>query len=146
MVQVLSRKACSIYAARSFVPSMLLDMSQSNQFYLVASWVVPSRQGGMDFTGARSIWKCMVMPSQLSMDDTCNFFFECTMGNHGPGTLYHLNLQSKFIQVWKQKFWRSMCIFSHVKRTKSFKLIICTGCICSKGSVKEFTLSGLPLS
>lgn len=146
MVQVLSKKTCSIHGARSYVPSMLLDMSQSNQFYLVASWVVPSRQGGMDFTGARSIWKCMVMPSQVSMDDTCKFFFECTVGNHGQGTLYHPNLLCKFIQVWKQKFWRSMCIFSHVKRTKSFKLIICAGCISSKGSVKEFTLRGLLLS
>ncbi len=73
---------------------MLLDMTQSNQFNLVASWVVPSRQGGMDFTGAHSIWKCMVMPSQVSMDDTCKFFFECTVGNHGQGTLYHPNLHS----------------------------------------------------
>ncbi len=41
MVQLLSKKTCSIHGARSYVPSMLLDMSQSNQFYLVASWVVP---------------------------------------------------------------------------------------------------------
>jgi hypothetical protein len=54
--------------------------------------MVPSRQGGMDFTGARSIWKCMVMPSQVSVDDTCKCFFECTAGNHGQGTLYHPNL------------------------------------------------------
>jgi hypothetical protein len=131
-----------------FHPSMLLDMSESNQFYLVVSWVVPSRQGGMDFTGAHSIWKCMVMPSQVSVDDTCKCFFECTAGNHGQGRNFISSefALSKFIQVWKQKFWRSMCILSQVKRTKSFELIICTGCKCFKGSVKEFTLSSLPLS
>ncbi len=94
MVQVPSKKACSIYAARSFVPSMLLDMSQSNQFYVVASWVVPSRQGRMDFTGGTFNLKCMVMPSQVSMDNTHQFFFECTMGNYIQGTLYHPNLHS----------------------------------------------------
>jgi hypothetical protein len=93
---------------------MLLDMSESNQFYLVVSWVVPSRQGGMDFTGAHSIWKCMVMPSQVSVDDTCKCFFKCAMGNHGQGTSYHPNLLWANSFKYGNKSFGGVCAFFHM--------------------------------
>jgi hypothetical protein len=67
----------------SSLPFVLLDMIQSNQFYPITSWIMSSRQGGMNFTKVHSIWKCMVMHSKISMDNICKILFECTTrGSH----------------------------------------------------------------
>jgi hypothetical protein len=53
------------------LPSMLLNLFQLDHFYLVSSWVVPSKPCGMDFNQFIPNWKCMIMPSDMTMDDLC---------------------------------------------------------------------------
>jgi hypothetical protein len=55
----------------------------------------------------------MVMPSQVSVDDTCKCFFECTAGNHGQGTLYHPNLLWANSFKYGNKSFGGVCAFFH---------------------------------
>jgi hypothetical protein len=60
------------------LPGVLLQMLKTGTYLPSASWVVPVRQGGMDYKRAAALWKCMISPSTLEMDDICQIFFENT--------------------------------------------------------------------
>jgi hypothetical protein len=41
----------------------------------------------------------MVMPSQVSMDDTCKFFFECKVGNP-PNSSSETNVLEEYVHFF----------------------------------------------
>jgi hypothetical protein len=94
MVQVLSKKNMFHLCCKIFC-SIYVIGHESIQPILSSSLMgcaFKARRHGFHW-GTFNL-KCMVMPSQVSMDDTHQFFFECTMGNYIQGTLYHPNLHS----------------------------------------------------
>jgi len=50
----------------------------SQQYIPSASWVLSVRQGGMEYTRASSLWKCMMHPGTIDMDDVTQIFVEHT--------------------------------------------------------------------
>jgi hypothetical protein len=58
----------------STLPGVLL-MLQSGTFIPDSQWVVPQSCGGMDSIRAAAMWKCMVCPATLQMEDICHIFF-----------------------------------------------------------------------
>ena len=43
-----------------------------------ASWIVPHTYGGIDYVRPTTMWKCMVSPSTLMLEDVCQIFFNHT--------------------------------------------------------------------
>jgi len=50
---------------------MLLNMLQLSQF----SWVVSSKQSGINFDQPCSIWKCMIVSNVVTVDDANKLLF-----------------------------------------------------------------------
>ena len=67
---------------RSTLPGVLLHMLCSSTYIPDAQWVIPRTCGGMDYVRAVAMWKCMVSPSTLTIDDVCQKKFLHT----NPGT------------------------------------------------------------
>jgi hypothetical protein len=59
----------------STIPGVLLHMLRSGTYIPDANWVVPRACGGMDYSQASSMWKCMVFPATIEMEDVCKIFF-----------------------------------------------------------------------
>ena len=53
-------------------------MLRSGQFIPSASWILLVRQGGMEYNRAAALWKCMINPQAIEMDDVTQIFFEHT--------------------------------------------------------------------
>jgi len=53
-------------------------MLRSGQYIPSTSWVLPIRQGGIEYTRASLLWKCMMHPKTIDMDDVTQIFFEHT--------------------------------------------------------------------
>jgi hypothetical protein len=51
-------------------------MCNSDQFYLNPTWVVPLKSIGLDVRRATLIWKIMMNPYDIQMEDTSNHFFK----------------------------------------------------------------------
>ena len=49
-----------------------------NLVNISALWILLIRQGGMEYTRASTLWKCMMQPDTVNMDDMTQFFFEYT--------------------------------------------------------------------
>jgi hypothetical protein len=65
MVQVSNEKSKQIFSL-----ILSLDMIEYGQSYPTTLWVMLSMQEGMDFTSeASSIWNCMMMLSEVVMDN-----------------------------------------------------------------------------
>ncbi len=57
---------------------VLLEMLKFKQFYPTPSWVVPFKNSSMEYLKLQSLWKCMMMPLSLELDDVARFFYEHT--------------------------------------------------------------------
>jgi len=66
-------------------------MLHSGQYFPSASWLLPVRQGGIEYTRASSLWKCMMHLETIDMDDVTQIFFE------------HTNLGSHFVDLGWQR-------------------------------------------
>ncbi len=119
---------------RIFFSIWVIGQIQFYQFYPSTSWVMPSRQGGMDLTEACSTWKCMIMLSKVSMDDICTKKFECTRQKSWLRNFRSWELANQIYSNMETQVLEEYCLFSHVKGPSLFKLVICT---CSKGLGKE---------
>ena len=62
----------------TFLAGVLLQMCHPGTFIPDAQSMVPQYCGGMDSMRADAIWKCMVMPSTLMLEDICQIFFHHT--------------------------------------------------------------------
>jgi len=74
-------KAATFYKFKqlgSTLPGTLLPMLQSGQYIPSTSWVSPVCQGGIDYSKAAALWKCMMQPDTMNMDDVTQIFFEHT--------------------------------------------------------------------
>ena len=60
------------------LPGVLLHMLRSGAYIPDALWVVPRTCGGMDSVRAAAMWKCMVSPSTMMLEDVCQIFFNHT--------------------------------------------------------------------
>ena len=66
----------------STLPGTFLPMLRSGQFIPSASWVLLVRQSRMEYNRAVALWKCMINPQAIEMNDVTQIFFEHT----NPGT------------------------------------------------------------
>ena len=53
----------------------LFHMFKSGQFYMKPTWVIPLRSTGMDVREVVFIWKIMMNPHDIEMEDNSNVFF-----------------------------------------------------------------------
>ena len=56
--------------------SALSCMCKSDQFYPNPTWVIPLRSANMDVRQVASIWKTMMNPHDITMEDISNVFFD----------------------------------------------------------------------
>ena len=49
-------------------------MLRSGQFIPSASWVLPGCQGGMEYNRVVALWKCMINPQAIEMNDVTQIF------------------------------------------------------------------------
>ncbi len=61
--------------------NVILEMLKFKQFYLTPSWVVPFKNSGMEILKLQSLWKCMMMPPSVELDDVARIFYEHTNPN-----------------------------------------------------------------
>lgn len=59
----------------STIPGVLLHMLRFGTYIPNANWVVPGACGGMDYSRSSSMWKCVVSPATVEMEDVCKIFF-----------------------------------------------------------------------
>jgi hypothetical protein len=64
-------------------------MLKFGQFYLATSWVLLYKNCGMDYVRLESLWKHMMMPQHVELDDVTRVFYE------------HTNLSSKLREIGK---------------------------------------------
>jgi hypothetical protein len=60
----------------SSLARVLHQMIQIGQFWLVASWVVPFHNVGLDYQRLESLRKCMFAPCLVDLHDITQIFFE----------------------------------------------------------------------
>lgn len=75
----------------SQLPGVLLSMLRTGTYVPDASWIVPHTCRGMDSVRAAAMWKCMVSPFTLMLEDVCQIFF------------YHTNLGSRLRDLGCQR-------------------------------------------
>jgi hypothetical protein len=59
-----------------FFVGVLLEMLKFKQFYPTPSWVVPFKNSSMKYLKLQSLWKCMMMPPSVELDNVARFFYE----------------------------------------------------------------------
>ena len=63
-----------------YIPGILYDMRGSGQIYPNRARVIPLKSTGMDVRRAAFIWKVMMNPNDIQMEDIYNVFFDAVMG------------------------------------------------------------------
>jgi len=75
----------------STLPGFLLPMLRSGKYMPLVSWVSPLRQAGMEYTRDVTLWKCIMQPNDVNIDDVTQICFE------------HTNPKSRFVNLGQQR-------------------------------------------
>jgi hypothetical protein len=62
------------------LPDILFHICKSGQFYPNPTWLIPLISVGMDAKRVVAIWKTMMNPHEITMDNISNVFFATVMG------------------------------------------------------------------
>ena len=61
-------------------PTLLFPMGKTSQFYPNPIWIITKRSVGMDVKRAALIWKVIMNPHDIEMEDISNVFFDTDLG------------------------------------------------------------------